>query len=329
MKNRATIATRGFAGLAPDQPPTWRTKDAEGVERMHVRGYASTFDRVDKHGEVIGADCWKDVPADGSGVRFIHGHNQEGQAIGIFRLFEVTEKGLYFEAEMLPTTLGRDLFIQLEAGALDTFSVGFVVKGRREVRAASLRQRGVLVPDHIEDDALVVEYTAAELLEVSTVLFPSNDGARTGVKKMPSKKQKSIKRPRALTALKDAGAVGSGVTWAYDDGEPGFGIVDEVFTDQEVVSDDGDTFEAVEGDPIYKIHVYETDDGELYYPTEPAVHVYAYRSQVSPAEFPIAEPPEEEPSELAAPQPTQASTKAKPAGTKPSPFDALFKRAGV
>lgn len=312
---KTTIATKAFDALDAESPPTWRTKDAEGVERMHVRGYASTFDRVDRHGEIIGKSCWDSVPKDGAGVRFIHGHDSNGQAIGVFRSFEVTDKGLYFEAEILPTALGKDLFIQLEARALDTFSVGFIPKAKREVQAVELRGRGVNVPSSIKDDSNVTEYTDAELLEVSTVLFPSNDGAKIGAKSAEKEeKPKFVKRPKALIARKNAAAVDTGVTWAYDDGEVGFGIVVEVHTGETVTSVDGDEFVEVDGDPVYKIHVYETNNGETYFPSSPAMHVYAYRSQVSPAEFPLAQEQEQEP---------------ETAGEKSSLLDDIFNRAGV
>lgn len=281
------IACKGFALLEND-PPTQRVKDEDGRERMLVKGYASTFDRVDRHGEIIGRDAWARVPADGKGVRFIHGHDHGGEAIGVFRRFEVTEKGLYFEGEILPTTLGKDLFIQIEAGALDTFSVGFNPRKTRKVKAADLRKSGVIVPETMPDETEILEYVDADLLEVSTVLFPANDGARVGVKMMRSKSE-GVKKPSALAKRKDSAAVGSFVRWVYLDGEPGFGKVVEVIADQDVESEDGDNLEAIEGDPIYKIEVYDVEsDGGEYEAT--GIYAYAYRSQVAPAEEPSTKP---------------------------------------
>lgn len=284
QKNR-TMIRKFVSGAKTSETHVWEEVDETGKTRRYCRGYASTFGTLDTDGEIIGRTAWDETIASGRPVRFIRGHNHSGGACGVFKSFEITEKGLYFVAEIIGTAEGKDLFIELEAGALDSFSVGFYVAEKRLRTAAELKAEGVNTAGYA-DDAEIVEFTKAELFEVSAVLFPANAGATIGAKMSNRKRGKTgagaIRRPQATKAEL---APGAWVSWHYEDGDLAFGVVAEVMA-SDVTLDDGDVMELVEGDPLLRIDVMNVSaDGGYEAAGE---SVYAYASQVTPAEEPTA-----------------------------------------
>lgn len=287
-KTKSRTMVRKFIST-PEAAEThvWEEVGDDGKTRQYCRGYASTFGVIDTDGEIIGRSAFDHVVDGGARVRFIRGHNHSGGAVGVFESFEITDKGLYFVARIIPTTEGKDLFIELESGALDSFSVGFYVAESRKRKASELKAEGVDTTG-FSDDAEIVEFTKADLFEISAVLFPANAGATIGAK-MSRKKNAppAIRRPQRAKAEM---APGSWVSWHYEDGDLAYGIVREIM-DDDVTLDNGDVLEVVEGDPVLRINVVEVSASGAW--TETEEHIFAYASQVTAATEPEADDPED------------------------------------
>lgn len=139
-----------------------RLKRTEGGNEGDVRfaGYAAIFDRVDRGGDVVRAGAFSGVRAAGVPLLWQHG---PGQVIGAVERLEEDARGLRVIGRVSArTATGREAVAGLKAGALDGLSFGYRV---REARGggAGLGPRELL---------------ALELVEVSLVTHPMQDGAR-------------------------------------------------------------------------------------------------------------------------------------------------------
>ena len=152
-------------------------EDAE--ERKVVTGYASTFDEPYKLFNGEGFELWEVVDrtafdeTDVSDVIMQYDH--KGRVFARTRNNTLTvqpdEKGLYIEADLGGTELGRGLFEEIAGGYTDRMSFGFVVAADREDKER--REDGVVIyTRHIE--------SIAKLYDVSAVSIPANDGTSIG-----------------------------------------------------------------------------------------------------------------------------------------------------
>jgi HK97 family phage prohead protease len=143
-------------------------------------GHAAVFDQRTLIGgkrwgffEELAPGAFKNSLADGD-FRFLHDH-QTGLVLartksGTLRLTE-DDIGLAVDADLAPTTTGRDLAVLLERGDIDQMSFAFepIVWERSED----------------EDGVPVYRLTEVRLYEVSTVAFPAYEGTDAGLRGDP------------------------------------------------------------------------------------------------------------------------------------------------
>lgn len=149
----------------------------EGEEDQNkvVTGYASTFDEPYKLFTGDGWELWETVErtafdeTDMSDVIMQYDH--EGRVFARTRnntlRIEPDEKGLFIEADLGGTEIGRELYEEIAGGYTDRMSFGFTVTGESG--------------DKEQDDAGVWIYTrhitkVGKLYDVSAVSIPANDG---------------------------------------------------------------------------------------------------------------------------------------------------------
>ena len=148
----------------------------EGADqKMIVEGYASTFDEPYKLYSGEGWELWETVDrsafddTDMSDV--IMQYNHEGRVFARTRNNTLSvkpdEKGLFIEADLGGTEIGRELYEEISGGYTDRMSFGFTVTGDMEERE--------------QNDAGVWIYTrhitsVGKLFDVSAVSIPANDG---------------------------------------------------------------------------------------------------------------------------------------------------------
>ena len=133
-------------------------------------GYASTFGERDLGGDIVEPGAFtKTLKARGpKGVKMLADHDPR-QRIGVWTDLTEDSKGLYVKGRLLTEKAnGREALIDLKAGALDAMSIGF----RTKADSYDGRRRARLLKE-------------VDLLEISLVPFPMNEGARvTAVKSM-------------------------------------------------------------------------------------------------------------------------------------------------
>lgn len=148
-----------------------RTRGDGGVV---VRGHAAVFDSPTMIGpavggfeEVVAPGAFAKTLADGADVRFLFNHNPDlilaRTKSGTLTLRE-DRVGLAVEAQLAPTSVGRDLAILLERGDVSQMSFGFrVVQDKWD----TVKRDGISV-----ERRTVLE---AQLLDVSGVTYPAYD----------------------------------------------------------------------------------------------------------------------------------------------------------
>lgn len=144
-------------------------------DKKIVVGYASTFDEPYKLFSGDGWEYWETVDrtafdeADMSDVIMQYDH--KGRVFARTRnntlRVEPDERGLFIEADLGGTEIGRELFEEISGGYTDRMSFGFTVTGESE--------------DREQDDAGNWIYTrhitkVGKLYDVSAVSIPANDG---------------------------------------------------------------------------------------------------------------------------------------------------------
>ena len=156
---------------------TMQIRNAEGAEdgKMIVSGYASTFDEPYKLYSGEGWELWETVDrsafeeTDMSDV--IMQYNHEGRVFARTRnntlSVATNEKGLFIEADLSGTEIGRELYEEISGGYTDRMSFGFTVTGDMEEREQN--EAGVWIyTRHIT--------SVGKLYDVSAVSIPANDG---------------------------------------------------------------------------------------------------------------------------------------------------------
>ena len=103
----------------------WK-EDGEKSDILHIKAYALAFGNV---------DSWGDIIAHGAVDAFLASENKDRMAlcyqhdihevIGVITDMGVDEKGMWFEADVLPTTTGKDVQTLIRGGAIKEFSIGY------------------------------------------------------------------------------------------------------------------------------------------------------------------------------------------------------------
>ena len=93
---------------------------------MHIKAYALAFGNVDSYGDVIlPTACDKFLASEEADrMRLCYQHDR-ADVIGVITGKGVDGYGMWIEADILPTALGKDVQLLLDKGALNEFSIGY------------------------------------------------------------------------------------------------------------------------------------------------------------------------------------------------------------
>jgi len=147
-----------------DYPLSLREIEEDGA----FAGYASVFDIIDNHNDIIVKGAFKNSLKSKKieDIKLLWQHRSD-EPIGVFTKIREDEKGLYVEGKLLlDVQRGQEAYTLLKSGAMDGLSIGYSVVD-------------------FEIDALTGNRILKELdlWEVSLVTFPANSAANvTSVK---------------------------------------------------------------------------------------------------------------------------------------------------
>lgn len=101
-------------------------KETREDGKMHIKAYALAFDNVDSYGDVIVSSACDAFLAseDAARMRLCYQHDKH-EVIGVITDKGVDAIGMWIEADILPTSTGKDVQLLLDAGAIDEFSIGY------------------------------------------------------------------------------------------------------------------------------------------------------------------------------------------------------------
>lgn len=134
--------------------------DTEMGEFGFFEGYASTFNNLDRHEDVILPGAFTDSLAKGPQIKLLWEHDMS-DLIGSIPEATEDSRGLRVKGRInLGTEKGREAYALLKAGDLDTMSIGYVVKDYEMDLETRIRKLKKL-----------------EVHEVSLVAFPANPRA--------------------------------------------------------------------------------------------------------------------------------------------------------
>ena len=152
-----------------------RAVEDQGDEKRIVTGYASTFDEPYV---LYDGDGWKYLEVVDRGAfdntdmsDVIMQYDHRGRVFARTRNNTLTvapdDKGLFIEADLGGTEIGRELYEEIRGGYTDRMSFGFTVNG--EVEEYQKTEEGV---------ALYIRHITSveKLYDVSAVSLPANDG---------------------------------------------------------------------------------------------------------------------------------------------------------
>lgn len=107
---------------------------ADSLFAGYVKGYASIFGNLDKDFEVVDQGAFTDwLEANpNEPLPFLWIHKRELMPVGLTTKLIQDEKGLYYEAAILDTAKGRDLFKAIEAGAVSASSFAYEIQDQYE-----------------------------------------------------------------------------------------------------------------------------------------------------------------------------------------------------
>lgn len=114
MQSKATLANIEYK------------EDGQNADTLHIRAYALAFGNVDSWGDIIahGAVDAFLKSEDYSRMALCYQHDMR-EVIGVITDAGVDEKGMWIEADVLPTTTGKDVQTLIRAGAVKEFSIGY------------------------------------------------------------------------------------------------------------------------------------------------------------------------------------------------------------
>ena len=95
-------------------------------DTLHIRAYALAFGNVDSWGDIIVEGAVDDFlkSEDYKRMALCYQHNRN-EVIGVITDAGVDAKGMWIEADILPTTTGKDVQTLIKAGAIKEFSIGY------------------------------------------------------------------------------------------------------------------------------------------------------------------------------------------------------------
>lgn len=98
---------------------------SEGTN-LYLEGYAAVYGNVDSYKDIIQAGAFDAFLASEGAkrVKFCYNHDIT-EVIGVVEELKSDETGLWFRAKLSNTTLGKDVAVLIEDGALSEFSIGY------------------------------------------------------------------------------------------------------------------------------------------------------------------------------------------------------------
>lgn len=133
---------------------------------LHIKAYALAFGNVDSWGDVImpgACDAFLAGP-DADRMALCYQHDRS-TVIGVITAKGVDDYGMWIEADILPTSVGKDVALLLKSGAVKEFSIGY-----RATKYSWEKREGY------DYDIRVLE--AIEIYEVSPVAIAANPNAK-------------------------------------------------------------------------------------------------------------------------------------------------------
>ncbi len=114
---------------------------------ISVCGYASVFDVIDSHNDIILRGAFENISQKSNIIKFLWQHDHK-KPIGVITSLKEDDYGLYVECSINHMTQqGKEAISLLEQGALNGLSIGFIPKeanynqqGQREIKSASLHE---------------------------------------------------------------------------------------------------------------------------------------------------------------------------------------------
>ncbi|ROI02934.1 HK97 family phage prohead protease [Chryseobacterium sp. G0240] len=105
---------------------TGTIKDVDAKNRI-VTGYLSSFGNVDYDNDIIVKGAFqKSISERLDKIFFLYQH-EWSKPLGKFKKLEEDNKGLYFEAEIIETSYGKDQILLYETGLVAEHSIGYQV----------------------------------------------------------------------------------------------------------------------------------------------------------------------------------------------------------
>lgn len=222
---------------------------------MTVEGYASAFNVVDSDGDLIIPGAYKGTiksrQPDGL-IKFLWQHDHL-KPIGVVTSLKEDEYGLKFSAKLANTSLAKEAYELMKAGAVNRFSIGF------EISKSVNKSAGALGISSLPADRQIRVIEDVKLWEVSPVTFPANEGAKlTAIKR----------KGRWFATERKEFADGVFVAWADAEGEV-YGQILAIYTEGTIETEAG-PLTATEEDPVAEIALYiEEGDGHVIADSEP------------------------------------------------------------
>lgn len=157
-----------------------RADDEQETEEKRVTGYATTFNEpyvLFEDDDIVYREQVDSKAFDGTDMTdVIMQYDHEGRVFARTNNNTLTvtpdEKGLYIEADLGGTEIGRQLFDEIRGGYTDKMSFGFIVDKDEELRSEA---------DDGRVDILRTITGISKLFDVSAVSIPANDGTSIGV----------------------------------------------------------------------------------------------------------------------------------------------------
>lgn len=183
--------------------------ELKATDKGIVEGYASVFNVLDSHGDIIVKGAFENSLKANKPVVMLWAHSQS-QPVGKWLEIREDDKGLFVRGQLnLNTQAGRDAFEHLKAEDITAFSIGYMVNPN-----GSQLKNGV---NYLLD---------VELAEISLVSLPSNPEARvTSVKHLNSTKPQTLREFETLLrevgnfSRKEAATISQKGFWVKVDNE--------------------------------------------------------------------------------------------------------------
>lgn len=158
----------------------WK-ESGEQSDKLHIKAYACAFGNIDSWGDIIApgaVDAF--LKSEDFGRMALCYQHDIREVIGVVTDAGVDEKGMWIEADVLPTTTGKDVQTLIRGGAIKEFSIGYYADEyhyeKREGYAYDIRILDAItiievspVTRAANDKAVLIDAKAEEIKEDETI----------------------------------------------------------------------------------------------------------------------------------------------------------------